>query len=166
MAESVAAFDRLARLVPDIAPVLWQRGIALYELGRFDDCAAQFAAHHGADSADAENATWHFLCVVRQHGLDRARASILSIRPDPRVMRESIYALIRGDRRPEDVLASASLDIEQFYANLYVGLYLEATGDRARALECLTRAASEPLRSYGGFMNVVARVHLERMRPK
>src|SRR5688500_11567036 len=28
MAESVAAFDRLARLVPDIAPILWQRGIA------------------------------------------------------------------------------------------------------------------------------------------
>ena len=33
--ESIAAFDRLAALVPSAAPTLWQRGIALYIVGRY-----------------------------------------------------------------------------------------------------------------------------------
>src|SRR5438309_200379 len=41
IAESVAGFDALAKLVPDDAPQLWQRGIALYYLGRYQDCRAQ-----------------------------------------------------------------------------------------------------------------------------
>ena len=36
--ESVAGFDAVARLVPDFAPQLWQRGIALYYAGRYEDC--------------------------------------------------------------------------------------------------------------------------------
>ena len=37
-AESAAQFDTLARAVPDRAPYLWQRGIALYYAGRYGDC--------------------------------------------------------------------------------------------------------------------------------
>src|SRR5262245_47007001 len=33
--ESVAGFDRLIKLAPDVLPQLWQRGIALYYVGRF-----------------------------------------------------------------------------------------------------------------------------------
>src|ERR1700682_6403369 len=33
LAESVAAFDMLAQLLPDRAPGLWQRGITLYYAG-------------------------------------------------------------------------------------------------------------------------------------
>ena len=33
--QSVAGFDRLAALVPDQAPELWQRGIAQFYAGRF-----------------------------------------------------------------------------------------------------------------------------------
>ena len=44
-AESAAAFDSLAKAVPDQAPHLWQRGIALYYAGRYDDCRRQFESH-------------------------------------------------------------------------------------------------------------------------
>src|SRR4029450_702743 len=37
-AESATAFDELAKAIPDRAPELWQRGIALYYAGRYDDC--------------------------------------------------------------------------------------------------------------------------------
>lgn len=35
--ESAAGFDRLAKLIPDYAPALWQRGIVLYYAGRYND---------------------------------------------------------------------------------------------------------------------------------
>ena len=35
LAESVSGFDEVATLVPSVAPQLWQRGIALYYIGRY-----------------------------------------------------------------------------------------------------------------------------------
>jgi lipoprotein NlpI len=166
LAESVAEFDRLAALVPSVAPMLWQRGIALYYLGRYDECAAQFAAFYKGDPSDLENATWHFLCVARGQSVTRARASLLDAGPDPRVLRTQIYDMVRGRLSPADLLAVAlpSVPIVQFYAHLYVGLYSEAIGDSAAAFEHLTLAAGDQYRSFGGFMNVVARLHAGRLR--
>ena len=69
---SVAAFDELARLMPDRAPHLWQRGIALYYAGRYADCRRQFESHRTVNPDDVENAAWHFLCVAREQN-HRAR---------------------------------------------------------------------------------------------
>ena len=161
---SLERFDRLAALVPDVAPLLWQRGIALYELGRFVECAAQFKSHHEVNARDAENAAWHFLCVSRAESPERARAELLPAGPDTRVMRMAILELFRGRRTPDEVLAEAGIvAISQFYAHLYIGLYLEATGNAEAALAHLSAAASERYQVYGGFMNVVAQVHLGRI---
>src|SRR4030095_5214325 len=65
VAESVAGFDKLVKLVPDTEPQLWQRGIALYYVGRYRDCRAQFESHRTVNPNDVENAAWHFLCVAR-----------------------------------------------------------------------------------------------------
>ena len=65
IAQSVAGFDRVAKIVPDYAPQLWQRGIALYYAGRYKDCRAQFESHRTVNPDDVENAAWHFLCVAR-----------------------------------------------------------------------------------------------------
>ena len=164
--EAVARFDELAIMVPDAAPVLWQRGIALYELGRYRDCAAQFAAFFAVDAKDLENATWHFLCVARGESLDRARATQLAAGPDRRIMRSEIYEMMRGRITPEALidLSNTSVSVAQFYAYLYAGLYREVLGDRAGAVEYLTAAASERYNEDGGFMNVVAKVHLARQR--
>ena len=164
--ESVAAFDRLAALVPSVAPTLWQRGIGLYILGRYPDCAAQFASFYAEDPGDLENATWHFLCVARAQSVDRARAGLLKAGPDPRVLRQQIYEMLAGQRTPDQLLdlAGKSVGLVQFYGHLYVGLYMDASGDQAAAIEHLTTAANERYDAYGGFMNVVARVYVDRLR--
>jgi lipoprotein NlpI len=166
IAESVAGFDRLIVLVPSTAPILWQRGIGLYFLGRFDECAAQFASYYSVNPTDVENAAWHFLCVARGQSPERARAGLLHAGPDPRIMRAEIYEMLRGRLTTADLVAAAatSVPVAQFYAHLYSGLYFDALGDRRSALAETTLAASDQFRSEGGFMNVVARVHLDMLR--
>ena len=166
--DTVALFDELVRLVPDAAPVLWQRGIALYELGRYRECTAQFAAYFAVNERDLESATWHYLCAARGESPARARVTLLAAGPDPRIMRTQIYGMLRGDMTPEALvaLAETSVPVAEFYAYLYAGLYREVAGDVSGALAYLERAASDRYRDEGGFMNVVARVHVARLRTK
>lgn len=166
-AEALGFFDQLITLVPDAAPMLWQRGITLYELGRFDECAKQFASYFAVDRRDLENASWHFLCQARATSVERARASMLAAGPDPRILRDQVYAMFAGRMSPEALvdLANTSVGVAQFYAYLYAGLYREAAGDRAGATRYFTEAASDRYQDDGGFMNVVARVHLARLKP-
>ena len=140
--QSVAAFDALVAAAPRVEPQLWQRGIALYYAGRFDDCRRQFESHRTVNPNDVENAAWHFLCVARAESAARARAALLPVGPDARVPMREVYELYRGATTPEQVLrAGGTRPDAQFYANLYVGLYYEATGDAARARQALETAA-------------------------
>lgn len=161
LAESVADFDVLVRLAPADAPYLWQRGIALYYVGRYGDCRAQFESHRTVNPSDVENAAWHFLCVARADSPQRAKAMLLPVGPDPRVPMREIYRMFRGELAPDDVIAAAGNRSQaRFYAHLYAGLYSEATGDRARTLEHLKAAADPQYADAGGYMHIVARVHL------
>jgi tetratricopeptide (TPR) repeat protein len=161
IAESVAAFDTLARLLPDRAPGLWQRGIALYYAGRYQDCRAQFESHRTVNPNDVENAAWHFACVARGETPEQARSALLPVGPDSRKPMREIYQLLRGTLTPEQVLAAAGGQLEsEFYAHLYLGLYFEALGNAGRALEHITAAAADRYAAAGGYMHTVARVHL------
>ena len=127
-------FDKVAKLLPGYAPQLWQRGIALYYAGRYQDCRAQFESHRTVNPDDVENAAWHFLCVARAESPARAKAALLPVGADSRVPMRQIYQMFKGEMRPEQMLASAGATPEgQFYAHLYAGLYFEATGNRERA---------------------------------
>jgi hypothetical protein len=75
VAESAAGFDKVAKLAPDYAPQLWQRGIALYYAGRYRDCRAQFESHRTVNPDDVENAAWHFLCVARAETPAKVKAA-------------------------------------------------------------------------------------------
>lgn len=164
--ESAAGFDRLARLVPESAPQLWQRGIALYYVGRYKDCRAQFESHRTVNPNDVENAAWHFLCVARAESPEKARAALLPVGPDARVPMRQIYQMFRGTLTPEEVVRAAGAGPEsQFYAHLYAGLYFEALGNSARALEHISVAASDRYAAAGGYMSMVAQVHLGILRP-
>src|SRR5262245_47284751 len=81
-ADSAAEFDSLIRMAPQLAPQLWQRGIALYYTGRYADCRKQFDLHRTVNPDDVENAAWHFLCVARSESPERAVAAILPVGPD------------------------------------------------------------------------------------
>ena len=159
--ESAAGFDNLVKLVPDSAPQLWQRGIALYYAGRYKDCRAQFELHRTVNPNDVENAVWHFLCVARQESPDKAKSALLPVGPDSRVPMRQVYDMFRGVRRPEEVLTAGGAETSgQFYAQLYVGLYYEALGNKPKALEHITAAAAERFAAVGGYMHTVAKVHL------
>jgi lipoprotein NlpI len=167
LAESVAAFDELARLAPGEAPYLWQRGIALYYAGRYQDCRAQFESHRTVNADDVENAAWHFLCVARAESPKAARAALLPVGPDSRVPMRDIYEMFRGAATADAVLNAAGERPQgRFYAHLYVGLYSEAIGDQARAREQIGLAAQPQFADAGGYMHMVAVVHQARLANK
>ena len=159
VAESVAGFDRVAALAPDAAPQLWQRGIALYYAGRYDDCRRQFESHRTVNPSDVENPAWHFLCVARAESPEKARAALLPVGADPRPPMREIYQMFQGTLKPDAVLAAAGQSLlAMFYAELYVGLFYEASGDTAAALTHLRAAAGDRFQS-AGYMHRVATLH-------
>ena len=158
---SVAGFDTVARLVPAYAPHLWQRGVALYQVGRYEECRRQFESHRTVNPNDVENAAWHFLCVARAESPEQARAALLPVGPDRRVLMRQIYEMFRGTLSPYGVLiAAGTIPSGQFYAHLYLGLYFEAFGDEDRAREHIEVAAAARYAALGGYTHAVARVHL------
>jgi lipoprotein NlpI len=160
VAESVTGFDQVVKLAPDAAPQLWQRGIALYYVGRYRDCRAQFESHRTVNPNDVENPAWHFLCVARAESPDKARAALLPVGPDQRSPMREIYQMFKGTLPPEAVLKAGGSDLSsQFFAELYVGLYYDALGDDARAREHLAKAASTKYADAGGYMYRVATLH-------
>ncbi len=159
--QSAAGFDQLARLIPGQAPELWQRGIAQFYAGRFRDCRDMFISHRTVNPDDVENAAWHFLCVARAESPEAARQQILPVGRDGRVPMREVYQMFQGRATPAQVLAAAGADLSaQFFGRLYVGLYLEATGDRVKGREFIAIAAQDRFANVGGYMHAVARVHM------
>jgi len=75
-------------------------------------------------------------------------------------MRE-IYQLYQGRLTVPQVLEAAGSNVRaQFYAHLYAGLYLHATGNRDASYAQITIAAEPRFAAVGGYMQDVARVHL------
>ena len=165
--ESIADFDKFLELKPEQSPHHWQRGIALYYAGRFADGRKQFEQHQTVNPNDVENAVWHFLCVAREAGVEKARAALIPIKGDGRVPMMEVHALFAGRTKPEDVLKAASADglptsrlnRQLFYANLYLGLYFEVTEDKTKSLEHIRKAAGQY--RTNDYMGDVARVHLQ-----
>jgi len=158
--EAAAGFDRFGELQPAYAPQLWQRGIALYYVARYQDCREQFESHRTVNPNDVENAAWHFLCVARLESPAAARAALLPVGPDARAPMTEIYRMFRGDIEPAEVLAAAGDESRaQFYAHLYMGLYAEALGRGDAARASIAAAAAERYDAAGGYMYMVARVH-------
>ena len=154
-------FDQVAELLPQQAPHLWQRGIALYYAERYADCREQFESHRSVNPNDVENAVWHFLCVARAESPAAAEAALLPVGPDSRVPMREVYQMFSGDLTPADVEAAAGDSLSgRFYAHLYLGLYFEALGRADEALEQIEMAADDRFARAGGYMHMVARVHL------
>ena len=168
--ESAVDFDRFADLAPDQAPKLWQRGISLYYAGRYEDGQRQFELHQTINSNDVENAVWHFLCVARRAGIEKARASLLKVESDPRVPMMQIYALYAGKGSAEEVMKAATsgksspaeLNERMFYAHLYLGLYFDMAANEKMAREHIFQAAD--LFQVESYMGDVARIHAALMR--
>jgi lipoprotein NlpI len=161
--QSLAGFDRVALLSPAEAPYLWQRGIAQYYAGKFRECRDMFISHRTVNPDDVENAAWHFLCVARAESPDAARQQVLPVGRDARVPMREVYQMFQGRMTQAQVMKAAGSDPSaQFFARLYIGLYLEATGDPKAGRVQIEIAAEDQFARVGGYMHDVAVVHIKR----
>ena len=164
--ESISDFDRVIALQPSARPQLWQRGIALYYVGRYADCKAQFESHQTLNTEDVENAAWHYLCTARAESPAAARKQLITIRSDGRRPMMKVHELFAGKAMVQDVLRDAGQSdaTAQFFAALYIGLYYEAIGDPAKA-EPWLKKANDSSRDQD-YMGAVARVHWTRLKTR
>ncbi len=170
--DSIRDFDRAIQLEPKRDRAHWQRGIAYYYAGRFDEGRRQFERYQTVDANDVENIVWRWLCMARSVGVDEARKALLPVMRDSRVPMMEIHALNAGRATPEQVLAAAEagnpspaeLNTRRFYAHLYLGLYHEGLDEHEEAIKHLERAVSR--HKVDHYMWHVGRVHLELSRAK
>lgn len=161
---SIQTLESLIAQKPDAKPHLWQLGIAYYYTGRFADGRDLFKAHQTVNSADVENAVWHFLCIARIDGVETARKKLIPITGDTRVPMKEVHELFAGTGTTENVLSAASKlpsDRERknalCYAHLYLALYYEALNDRTRSSVHIEKAASEFKQDH--YMGKIAALH-------
>ena len=168
--ESIAAYDQVISAQPTMKPYLWQRGLALYYADRFTDGAEQFAADVAVNPNDTEEQIWHLLCLaqLKDSGLAAARQAALTVGTDRRPVMRSAQALFLGKTDASELQAFTqgnSGDGDKFYANLYLGLYGEATGDAAEARKRISQSVAGRYAQGSGAsdpMVELAKVHLQR----
>ncbi|CAL5400517.1 unnamed protein product [Camellia sinensis] len=129
VAGSLAEFDRAIELDPRQKAYLWQRGLSLYYLDRFEEGAEQFRLDVAQNPNDTEESIWCFLCEAQLYGVDEARRRYLELWAEIHdlscgklttclemvvIQKRLVAAFSRGQ------------ESEYFYASLYAGLYYES----------------------------------------
>ncbi|MFO0865379.1 MAG: tetratricopeptide repeat protein [Gemmataceae bacterium] len=171
-ADSLADFDRYIEMEPNQAISHWQRGITCWYAGKYAAGEKQFADYQKYHDADVENAVWRCMCQAKASNLAAAQRDMLKVGPDGRVPMKEIYGLFKGTHKPEDVMTAAEAgkagdadrNSRRFYANLYVGIWYDLTGEPSKALEHLDRATER--HRIGHYMWDVARVHRDLLKTK
>ncbi|XP_052114215.1 uncharacterized protein LOC110278536 [Arachis duranensis] len=74
---SLVEFDRAIELDPRQKAYLWQRGLSLYYLDRFEEGAEQFRLDVAQNPNNTEESIWCFLCEAQLYGVDEARKQYL-----------------------------------------------------------------------------------------
>lgn len=172
MEESIADLDKAIAIDPALEDWCWQRGIAYYYAGRYQESARQFELYYRHDKVDRENGVWRYLAQAKQQGVAQARKNLLAYEEDDRPPLTDVYRMFAGTLEPEALLAKFAgaedgARGERFYAELYVGLFLDSIGKAKEAKPHLERAvADEWGRNAGGgpgVMWAIARLHLARL---
>jgi lipoprotein NlpI len=166
-------YEKMILLEPKLEISHWRLGIVYFYLGDFKKAANQFKIYHEYDSVDRENGIWRFMSQFKEDGLDSARDQLLKYNQNDRPPYPWLYEMFAGKCKPEDIFRRIdemefAKDYKArvlFHAHLYVGIYLELTGDNAsEALDHLALAvANEYGRSTGTYMWQVARLHHSRL---
>lgn len=164
---SVKDFDRVVDLSPASRASNWQRGIALYYAGRYQDGADQFEEHHRVNPDDVENTFWFYLCLVKAQGEEAAKKKIIPSRGDAREPLMDIYRLVQGKTTPQDVVKvieaspSSRQQEAEFYGYLYLGLWADLHNDPKKAIEYLEKSLKA---NDSGYMADVGKVHLKQLQ--
>ncbi len=165
-------YDRYIEAVPQAFPSLWQRGIALYFVGKYAEGADQFVKHREVNPHDVENAAWHYLCLAKAESIEAANRSVLPAPNDSRIpMAEVQQMLVNGDiasvTKAMEGVAKDSPEYNSaiFYGNFYLGLYADANGDQETAIDRMSQAAKNAPRHYMGDVARVYAKHLSNRKP-
>ena len=117
---------------PDDRAKLWQRGLALFFVGRFAEGSAQFDSDLSSNGGDVEELAWRFCCDLEsavQDGASRHEAALQAAsnlcatpmaKPDPRPVMQSIIELFKDTEAL--VIAAAAEIAGRIDAVLQAGL--------------------------------------------
>eukprot|EP00929_Paragymnodinium_shiwhaense_P026996 TRINITY_DN15949_c0_g2_i2.p1 TRINITY_DN15949_c0_g2~~TRINITY_DN15949_c0_g2_i2.p1 ORF type:complete len:162 (+),score=38.61 TRINITY_DN15949_c0_g2_i2:645-1130(+) len=146
--------------------MLWQRGLSLYYVDRFEDGAKQMNPN------DTEESIWAMLCEAQMYGFEEARSKMLKVGVDSRPVMRTVYALFRGDNEEtsrstlEKLAKESSSSSDRFYSAMYLSLYAEAQKKPDLAKEWMALAtATSYAKQSGDYMADLARIH-EDLRGK
>ncbi|CAO2162409.1 unnamed protein product [Urochloa humidicola] len=164
VAGSLAEFDKAIEMDPRQKQYLWQGGLSLYYLDRFEEGAEQFRIDVAANPNDTEESIWCFLCEAQLYGIEEARKRFLKVGLDSRPVMREAYAMFKDGGDPEKLVSnfsSSSLG-EVFYSSLYAGLYYESQKDEDKAKSHIVAACKSPYGSRSGdYMASLAFVHCQ-----
>ncbi|KAL8540896.1 hypothetical protein ACS0TY_002226 [Phlomoides rotata] len=153
---SVFEFDKAIDLDPRQRAYLWQRGLSLYYLNRFEEGAEQFRVDVAQNPNDTEESIWCFLCEAQLYGVDEARRRFLEVGIDSRPVMREAYLMFKDGGDPEKLVAtfSSGRESEYFYASLYAGLYYESQNKSDEAKLHMIAACKSPYGSRFGVGNL------------
>lgn len=160
--ESVAAFDRVIKLQPQLKPQLWQRGLALYYADRYADVVDQLESHQNFNTQDVENSVWHMLSKAKIASVEEARKGMIEITRDRRIAMPEIYEMFAGRGSVDQVRAAAQTSGNPstiYHASLYIGLFHEMMGEKEKSQSAIESAIEENPFGPTVFMGNVARMH-------
>ena len=170
------ALDCAVYLRPEISPTLWQRGLACYYAGSYEEGVFQFEADMKVNGNDAEEVLWHFLCRCKLQGFEKATAAgflplshssmvtppmeaVLNLFQHKECVADVLMASIGKDGTP---LKSYNDTNALAYAHFYIGLYMEARGELKGAEEHLRTAAAMQNPDFMGKLMSVHYQHFSR----
>ncbi|KAJ7973312.1 Tetratricopeptide repeat (TPR)-like superfamily protein [Quillaja saponaria] len=159
---SLVEFDKAIELDPRQKAYLWQRGLSLYYLDRFEEGAEQFRLDVAQNPNDTEESMWCFLCEAQLYGVDEARSRFLEVGRDPRPVMRGAYNLFKDGGDPEKLVAefTSGRENDYFYASLYAGLYYESEKKvDASKLHILAASQSQYGQRSDDYMAALAKVH-------
>jgi tetratricopeptide (TPR) repeat protein len=141
---SLLEFDQALESDPNIGPYLWQRGLSLWLVGKYEDASIQFERDVKVNPNDVEEALWKFLSDAKLQGVGQARKNFLKVGGDARPIMKLCLKLYQDESEtPQTIFSTRDLagdDANSFYASLYTGLWYDAFGHHDKALEFLAQS--------------------------
>ncbi|CAK0828586.1 unnamed protein product [Prorocentrum cordatum] len=126
VAESIDLFDASSKAGYPQDDALWQRGLSLYYVDRFQEGGQAVPRRRGKEPERYRGESiWAMLCEARIVGFEQARKQMLTVGYDRRSVMRRVYKLYRGEDEAESLAFLQKA--------LYLGLFAEARGDPAEA---------------------------------
>lgn len=165
--ESLADYEKMVEIDPRIDVKHWRKGIALFYLERWEESAKQFEKYQTVDDVDRENGIWRFMAMQRKIGTKKAREDMIPYTRMDRPPLTPIYKMFQGELSSAEFKKQAAEfkddSKERFYADLYLGIFLDIEGDAETALKHLKTAEKNKWAKESGggpgWMRHIAIVH-------